>query len=1546
MEEIKKVLDSLTFDERGRITSYTMDRRTAMVRYFDSNGIEAIELSLKYDGRLMNEIVYSEESLTSKFPLTSYDKEAVQYFSTVSQFYMKNALENHISIEPFDVSTNVSLMRSIADQIEEMIPLKDDLSEGREPKLSLDSPEKDSGKSDKTEEVSETGMSDYMNNDSEILGEETFLTAKIKNDSKKKAAKDENSDITPGFISPETPVFDTPSPIVPPTITFEDIEEYKWELNGRHRSYLEEEQIARYEKSLEGEHFDEQDKPDANRPYYQSNENVSSVAELSDSINTYDIEQVRESEVIQYKNESIATAIAKAKEETSSEPTLLSTANPELGDMVLKSVAGGGAFYMNNEFLENTSGFESESYHFNDTLKEKVTVLSEFADNKEDLLEKFPEYGKASYIDYQNAELAAEEYFASRQKYTSYSASINEPGGEVPALATEPDAVLFGYGGYESISYGYEETVDSSKKPYVHFQRPGLGDTDSSHEAFEKAPIETNRTSHNTAETGSPFDNSSEGDAHNEGPGETPGGSQSSSTWKEPNRDYKHGIKPTGYKKNMDTLGKEAKGQLVFKAKRFVKQDADLYAGYRTHQEYFEYTMLPVDLIVGAGVANAVKASQDAAVNILKEAGLIDKNTKNFTEKDFNFLAQKNGMQKYMTSNNGRISALLKGKELSTSQISDIKKELRIRKTGVEKPQLPLIPKKHLYTLLRGNNLNQKQIAILKAKKIYNQSRNAAKTRWGGKNKGKKGIKKLERKFFYSFAPSDTTLEFYMRFARPRTIGGMAAKAALKAGYYTTIAAGSLVAQEANRLRWNGLNYLYNHNENYAKFVKNRKKKKYEKRKSKLKRHNRIIDERNRKIKTIKKSAKRYSYDKAKKILGQKNFGQAMKSVRKMSGTLGAIQNAKNTVKSKISGAIAKITGKIGEITKAVKGALLKYILIPVLCILFILLVVCVAQGPLISALMVFDQHQDLVYQVQTKTKKLNEDFERKLLVSSMRVEDITTGITDSDIYNALSGSAANVIAYINNSANNAKSYINQKFGTDLDVGNNLDAEDIIMYIDNYRISVVDGSGQELEKVDLNNDGTILSMAAVYTMSDILGKVDNLTFKNQFLNYADLLWHETHRYGVVITEKGPCEYGDITWAENHSFTCTNGSWGPCEEASSREGVNIYKNGTHNGESEGAYHIETRTSTHESPDGTITQNTYTVHLPCNGSDVYWHCPGHVDVETKVTVGSFEKSENNNYKIDAEQMEKDKWVFSMDLFGSSELISDISYIINFQKNIMLNAGAMTLAYISEAAGWEPLAEGFWEDSKYFIQTGVNPETRWKGWFDPKEWEGYWTRVRLYFDTGENVDKNGKTGWETLYGYSGEEHFLYSGVIDESIMAGSMGYTTATKQGSATKEEIQKAISNYTLSPLQETLMDYSMMAADAHVPYYWDGKPKSQDIGNVLHFGTPTSDDGKGKGRTRRGLDCSGFICWTYWSAGAMTYKNLGTSDLKSSLPTCSVESMVPGDIIVKDGHVRLFAGFDDGYYYFVESSSSHNQVVYSKFNGIPAEYVCKSLAKYR
>lgn len=118
----------------------------------------------------------------------------------------------------------------------------------------------------------------------------------------------------------------------------------------------------------------------------------------------------------------------------------------------------------------------------------------------------------------------------------------------------------------------------------------------------------------------------------------------------------------------------------------------------------------------------------------------------------------------------------------------------------------------------------------------------------------------------------------------------------------------------------------------------------------------------------------------------------------------------------------------------------------------------------------------------------------------------------------------------------------------------------------------------------------------------------------------------------------------------------------------------------------------------------------------------------------------------------------------------------------------------------------------------------------------------------------------------------------------------------------------------------------------VPYYWGGKASARGYsGN--NFGSVTIPDYKG--RILRGLDCSGWVNWVYWSVTGNHLAYEGTEGLKSLGRQVARQDLKPGDIIVITGntpHVVMFLSWaENGQLLCIHETGSVSNVTVSVMN---------------
>ena len=138
---------------------------------------------------------------------------------------------------------------------------------------------------------------------------------------------------------------------------------------------------------------------------------------------------------------------------------------------------------------------------------------------------------------------------------------------------------------------------------------------------------------------------------------------------------------------------------------------------------------------------------------------------------------------------------------------------------------------------------------------------------------------------------------------------------------------------------------------------------------------------------------------------------------------------------------------------------------------------------------------------------------------------------------------------------------------------------------------------------------------------------------------------------------------------------------------------------------------------------------------------------------------------------------------------------------------------------------------------------------------------------------------------------------------------------------------------LDPLRESIVltAYQLLGK---VTYFWGGK--SLVLGWDSRWGTPTTVTAPGSGSTGKvlpfGLDCSGFVDWTFYNATNGAYlpgRGGGAASQHGYCTNISWSDALPGDLVfyADDSHVGIVCGYDSvGNLLVIHCSGGQNGVV--------------------
>ena len=200
-----------------------------------------------------------------------------------------------------------------------------------------------------------------------------------------------------------------------------------------------------------------------------------------------------------------------------------------------------------------------------------------------------------------------------------------------------------------------------------------------------------------------------------------------------------------------------------------------------------------------------------------------------------------------------------------------------------------------------------------------------------------------------------------------------------------------------------------------------------------------------------------------------------------------------------------------------------------------------------------------------------------------------------------------------------------------------------------------------------------------------------------------------------------------------------------------------------------------------------------------------------------------------------------------------------------------------------------------------------------------------TQAFYDKGGFQDNENQATINQIYG---EDWFELYGV---NIYSGAAIPDTLSRHANVNRL-------NYTalgdVSELRKNLVE-TAYGQVGRIPYYWGGKATSKDI-YANRFGTNTIPDYRG--RTRKGLDCSGFVQLVFCIASGAELNEVG-STTSSFVPSLGLErisysDLQPGDIGMENlpgastNHVGIYAG--EGMWIHCQGSPT-NTVVYNNSN---------------
>lgn len=186
-----------------------------------------------------------------------------------------------------------------------------------------------------------------------------------------------------------------------------------------------------------------------------------------------------------------------------------------------------------------------------------------------------------------------------------------------------------------------------------------------------------------------------------------------------------------------------------------------------------------------------------------------------------------------------------------------------------------------------------------------------------------------------------------------------------------------------------------------------------------------------------------------------------------------------------------------------------------------------------------------------------------------------------------------------------------------------------------------------------------------------------------------------------------------------------------------------------------------------------------------------------------------------------------------------------------------------------------------------------------------------------TGDGADWN---GWDDVSMACARSVAQQDWYAEYGLASPESAYVQNPLSGSEIAEYM-KLIGENT-SPKRRQVAEQALLSVGC-IPYYWGGKPSAGGFeGNG--FGTVTAPDEDG--RILRGLDCSGWINWVYWTALGSPLPAQSTSGLMTCGRGVEKKDLRTGDILIRTGsqpHVYMFLAWAaDGSMYLIHETTGN------------------------
>ena len=431
-----------------------------------------------------------------------------------------------------------------------------------------------------------------------------------------------------------------------------------------------------------------------------------------------------------------------------------------------------------------------------------------------------------------------------------------------------------------------------------------------------------------------------------------------------------------------------------------------------------------------------------------------------------------------------------------------------------------------------------------------------------------------------------------------------------------------------------------------------------------------------------------------------------------------------------------------------------------------------------------------------------------------------------------------------------------------------------VAYFKNIHYRFLNGDGQEIE--DSSNVKDILAMVSVYSYKH------NYLDIEHFKEICQELYLKSHSYSLSIS---PVYYDDGCVNLSAKEEAENAGGKSVEEIQKEEkqteGMEETKKDSTESASEtqigkeaerqeeklsGKQIEDGNVAEKEKPEETVLSN---VSLESSASTENTEESSALD-PTEEANKERKEGENDSAKVSPSEMENGSAKKAKKTTGSSEKK-------RLPKNYCPGHVDLTITIqVKKFGDQNGLKEIILDSLKKDEPFDNMPSSRWKGWNE---------------ECINAVNQLIDTDWFNAYGLS---------------------LSTVETKMPLSEEEISRYMSMLpeNLSAERKNVIYYALSAV-GKVPYYYGGKAAKQGLdGN--QFGKTVGRDYKG--RNKKGLDCSGFVQWAYWS-GAENPLDFASStkELVGKGNKIKRSELIPGDLVIQpsgESHVVMFLAWTE------------------------------------